>query len=229
MEVVYKMQNTETLSIRIFADLIFKIKVGRTLFMNVPHKIRDISDRHPIHCDVRTKIRYSLQTPKVMSFIKNLIQEVRELYGVDIFTYSIQYNHLHFYLRICHRSDCGKAMQYILSKVALFVNRILARRGKFWEDRYFSSLKKTAAEIRRALYYILNQAKNCSPFTYPCSSVFQTPQYPYGIPKEVLNMMGAGSSEEKLRLIIEKNKAPYEAIRKVRIKKEYIQPSLMAL
>jgi REP element-mobilizing transposase RayT len=163
-----------------------------------------------------------------MSFIKILIKDVRERYGVDIFTYSICYNHLHFYLRICHRTDGSRAMQYILSKVALFINRILERRGTYWEDRYFSSPKKTAAEIRRTLHYILNQAKNCSPFKYRCHSIYEHPHYPFGIPKEVLNLMGSGNSEEKLRLIIEKNEMPYPKSMKVRPKSEYMQPYLIS-
>ena len=73
--------------------------------------------------------------------------------------YSIQGNHLHLIVEADDRKALGRGMMSIASRVARAVNRVLGRTGAVLRDRYHLRILRTPLEMRRALAYVLLNAR----------------------------------------------------------------------
>ncbi|MBF0207433.1 MAG: transposase [Oligoflexia bacterium] len=177
------------------------------------HKIRILSSKRPVHIVVKTLLQVSLQGFNSIRLLKHLVEEVFRRYGVCVFQYYIQNSHIHLFVNAGRADQISCAMMYLNSKLALYFNKLFSRKGPFWSDRYFSSIKKTAKEIIRAIHYIACQCKFRSPFEDVFSSVGQAPCYPWGIPELILGQIGVGNSNSCLKLVqvIESAILPYES------------------
>ena len=69
----------------------------------ISHQTREFSHKHPHHCVLKTDVKYSLQQPKTLKLIKHLIKIVGHKYGVHIFQYFIQRNHVHLFIGMAVR------------------------------------------------------------------------------------------------------------------------------
>jgi REP element-mobilizing transposase RayT len=178
--------------------------------MKIGHKIRDVSTRKPLHIVLKTNLAYSLQSKTTFEFIKFLIGEIERRYFVSVIEYAVMRSHIHLLVRTNRREDLSNAICFLASKIALRVNRLLKRSGKFWKERYFSSVKRSAVEIRKAICYIANQMRAIyrSPFSNPFSSLYDS-HYPFNIPLPILREIGVGKSQELLIFVIESGLAPY--------------------
>jgi REP element-mobilizing transposase RayT len=148
----------------------------------IPHKRRIISWKDPLHVVLKTHLRVSLEGYHTFLFLQNLIREIEKRYLVYIFQFSIQKSHIHLFLIGRITSNIPEGMKFLASKLARYFNKLFGRKGTFWMDRYFSSGKKTAKEIIRAIHYLANQNKYKSPFENISSSIAQERAYPWGIP-----------------------------------------------
>ncbi|MBF0208525.1 MAG: transposase [Oligoflexia bacterium] len=178
----------------------------------LPHKIRILSSKKPVHIVITSKLKISLQGQQSIRMLQVLIRDVFNRYGVDIFQFYIQKTHIHFFVTTVRADLISTAMMYLNSKLALFFNKLFSRKGTFWSDRYFSSIKKSAAEIIRTIHYIATQCKFRSPFDDVNGSIGLSENYPWGIPGMVLSMVGVGKTtrpEVKLLDIIESAIFPY--------------------
>ena len=69
--------------------------------------------------------------------------------------YSIQGNHLHLIVEAEDRESLAKGMQGLAIRIARAINRLFARAGQVWADRYHSHVLKTRREAANALRYVL--------------------------------------------------------------------------
>lgn len=173
------------------------------------HRPRELSSKHPIHIVQKTNVNISFQEHKSLKFFREKFKEIAKRYGVVVFEYSIQKNHIHLFILSGSVALISHAMAFLNSKVALYFNRRLGRTGKFWSERYFSSVKKSGREIINTIKYIANQLKHRGPFDNIYNSLTQSSEYPWGIHKIILNRIGVGKSPFKLREVIESGKVPY--------------------
>ncbi|MBF0360289.1 MAG: transposase [Oligoflexia bacterium] len=185
----------------------------------LPHTTRTFEKYKPLHIVLKTTLKISLQEKDAFLQIKKLILEIEKRYFVNVFQYYINNNHAHLFV-------LAPSICYLKSKLALFINQRLKRRGVFWDDRFFSSVKKSAREIIRTIHYISNQVKNMNPFGNIYSSLNEHTSYPYNIPKIILNSIGTGNSQEKLKKVITKGTLPYNTYKHIVDKNKYMQLSL---
>jgi hypothetical protein len=64
-------------------------------------------------------------------------------------------------------------MMGLTTRLAHAVNRVLGRRGRVWEDRFHGRALASPREVRRAIVYVLMNAKKhiaSAPTVDPCSS-----------------------------------------------------------
>jgi hypothetical protein len=73
--------------------------------------------------------------------------------------YSVQNDHLHAIVEATSASDLAAGMKSIGSRLARAVNRIFGRRGRVLPDRYHLHILRTPREVRRALTYVLMNAR----------------------------------------------------------------------
>ena len=78
--------------------------------------------------------------------------------------YSVQDNHVHLIVEAENELILSSAMRRVAIRIALRVNRLLFRRGRFWADRWHSHTLKTPREVRNALRYVLQNHRKHSSF-----------------------------------------------------------------
>jgi REP element-mobilizing transposase RayT len=73
--------------------------------------------------------------------------------------YSIQKDHLHALVEATSERDLACGMKSLGSRLARAVNRVFGRRGPVLADRYHLHVLRTPREVRRALAYVLLNAR----------------------------------------------------------------------
>jgi hypothetical protein len=73
--------------------------------------------------------------------------------------YAIQPDHVHLIVEATSREDLSAGMKSIGSRLARAVNRVFRRRGSVLADRYHLRILRTPREVRRAIAYVLLNAR----------------------------------------------------------------------
>ena len=79
--------------------------------------------------------------------------------GFRVIHYSIQDDHAHFIVEAAGAKRLANGMKSLAARFARCVNRVFSRRGKVLADRFHHVLKRTPTEVRRALAYVLLNAR----------------------------------------------------------------------
>src|SRR5574338_1319478 len=119
-----------------------------------------LSGRQP--CHVTLKVRPGLRTLRDVRIVRALEEEFRALLrrpGFRVFAYSIQGDHLHLVVEADDARALARGMKAVGTRVARAVNRIFRRTGPVLRDRYHLRVLRTPLEVRRALLYVLNNAR----------------------------------------------------------------------
>lgn len=80
--------------------------------------------------------------------------EARKRYGLTILNYIVTSNHIHLLVQDRKRGAIAQSMQLISGRVAQEYNQRKARKGAFWEDRYFATAVSTDHHLAHCLVYI---------------------------------------------------------------------------
>ena len=96
-----------------------------------------------------------LRAYKRAKVVEDALREARERFGVRIIHYSIQGNHLHLIVEAEGRRSLSRAMQGFAIRVAKRLNKLAARRGGVFADRYHAHPLKTPREAKHAVRYVL--------------------------------------------------------------------------
>jgi hypothetical protein len=73
--------------------------------------------------------------------------------------YSIQGDHVHAIVEASDRGALGREMMALATRVARTVQSVFGLRGRVFRDRYHLRLLRTPLEVRRALAYVLLNAR----------------------------------------------------------------------
>ncbi len=76
--------------------------------------------------------------------------------GVRVVQYSVQSNHLHLIVEAASTQGLTQGMQALSIRLAKALNRLFARSGRVFADRFHARALGTPLEVRRALAYVLN-------------------------------------------------------------------------
>jgi REP element-mobilizing transposase RayT len=72
--------------------------------------------------------------------------------------YSIQGNHLHLIIEADSNDALARGMISLMTRIARNLNKLFRRVGKFFADRYHSTLLRTPKRVRRTLVYVFGNA-----------------------------------------------------------------------
>jgi putative transposase len=126
----------------------------------VPHVARPVHDeRHPVHVSIkRTPSAPSLRAQRVFAAIAREIALAVER-GVRVLHHSVQHDHLHLMVEAEDRVKLARGLQQLFSRIAFAVNRVAERSGSLFRDRHHRRALATPTEVRRALVYVLFNAR----------------------------------------------------------------------
>ena len=128
----------------------------------VSHGAREaLSARHPVHVTVRLCAGLpSLRRDAARVAIERAFRAGRERFGFRLNEYSLQSNHLHLIAEAADRHALSRGMKGLLVRVARALNRLWARTGSVFTDRYHARQLRTPREVRIALVYVLHNARH---------------------------------------------------------------------
>jgi putative transposase len=127
----------------------------------VSHRAREaLSDRHPVHVTVRLREGLpSLRRDAAREAIERSFRAGCERFGFRLTQYSLQSNHVHLIAEAGDERALSRGMKGLLVRVARALNRLWARKGSVFADRYHTHPLRTPREVRAALAYVLHNAR----------------------------------------------------------------------
>jgi putative transposase len=146
----------------------------------VAHVTRERVTRHvPLHVTLRlVRALPSLRGQRAFRVVRESLALPRAG-GACIVHYSVQSNHLHFIVEAGNKRRLAQGMQALSIRLAKRLNRLFARQGRVFDDRFHVRALKTPLEVRRAIAYVLNNYRRHADakgprlplsFRDPCSS-----------------------------------------------------------
>lgn len=120
--------------------------------------------RIPGHCPLHVTLRVhpgvpSLRTIAVVRAFRRSLAEACERGDFRVNHYSLQADHLHMILEADDAQALANGMKSIGARLARAVNRVFGRTGPVLDGRYHHRLLRTPHEVRRALAYVLLNAR----------------------------------------------------------------------
>jgi hypothetical protein len=118
----------------------------------------------PGSCPVRVTLRVrdgvpSLRTVAFVKEWKRSLAEASERGGFRVAHYSLRDDHAHLIVEAHGTEALANGMKSIAARLARAVNRVCARSGPVLDGRYHHRLLRTPREVRRALAYVLLNAR----------------------------------------------------------------------
>jgi REP element-mobilizing transposase RayT len=117
--------------------------------------------RH-VAAHVTLKVREGLRTLRDVRIVRALeatFHRGAERGDFRLVEYTVQDDHLHLIVEADDRRALGRGMMSVATRVAQAVNRVLRRVGPVLRDRYHLRVLRTPLEVRRALSYVLMNAR----------------------------------------------------------------------
>lgn len=102
-----------------------------------------------------------LHHPAVAELVERELFLLEET-GALILSYCIMPNHVHLVMRLPETTShpCARLMQRLKGRTALAANRLLGRRGAFWQHESYDHLVRDSEELARInSYVVLNPVK----------------------------------------------------------------------
>jgi REP element-mobilizing transposase RayT len=144
------------------------------------HLRRDpVRPSHPLHVTLRLcRVARSLRNGKLFAELRRAFLAGRERFGFRLVHFSVQHDHIHLVVEATDARALSRGMQGLGVRIARAINRRLGRRGQVLADRYHARALRSPTETRRALLYVLNNARkhaaqrgtSFGPGADPCSS-----------------------------------------------------------
>ena len=131
-------------------------------------KARPISTKRPIHLTLRSSHAvgcYSFRTKRNREFISALIKFLSRKWGVRIYEFSINSNHLHFALRALTRKGFQNFLRTLASQIAAFVTG--AKKGRpfgkcFFDLPAFTRIAQWGKDFKRLKAYVIQNVLEAS-------------------------------------------------------------------
>ena len=117
--------------------------------------------RCPVHVTLRVRDDVpSLRTASVVREFRRSLAQASERGDFRVPHYSLQGDHLHLVVEADDAGALANGMKSIGARLARAVNRVVGRSGPVLDGRYHHRVLRTPREVRRALAYVLLNARH---------------------------------------------------------------------
>ncbi len=129
-----------------------------------PRVLHRERERIPGHCPVHVTLRVqahlpSLRDGRFVHEFRRSLAEASERGNFRVAHYSLQGDHAHLIVEANGKEALANGMKSIGARLARAVNRVCRRAGPVLDGRYHHRLLRTPREVRRALAYVLLNAR----------------------------------------------------------------------
>jgi len=126
------------------------------------HHVRrpPVPGKCPSHVTLRLRSGTpSLRSRRFLSELRPSLRKACERRGFRVVHYSVQRNHLHLLVESAGKEALGRGMKAISARVARAAQRAFGLAGPVLHGRYHLRILRTPREVRRALAYVLLNAR----------------------------------------------------------------------
>jgi REP element-mobilizing transposase RayT len=127
----------------------------------VLHRARPaVPARCPVHVTLRVKPGVpSLRSGRLVRAFRRSLAETCERGEFRVVHYSLQTDHAHLLVEAHGKMALSRGMKSVAARLARAANRAFQRRGAVLDGRYHARILLTPREVRRALAYVLLNAR----------------------------------------------------------------------
>jgi len=127
----------------------------------VAHDARPrLSGREPVSVTLRfVEGLRTLRSDDAHAVLVRAMSAARRGDGFQVCTYSVQANHVHLIVEARDAGELARGMNSLNSRIGLALNALWRRSGPVLAERYHSRVLRSPSEVRRALVYVLNNAR----------------------------------------------------------------------
>lgn len=129
-----------------------------------PHGARPAFSQHvPVHVTMRAMRGVpKMRSQAVFNVVYGELSRASEK-GFRLVDFSIQDDHVHLIVEADDAKMLSRGMQRLASRIAMAVNALVGRRGRFWRERYHRRDLATPRQVRNAMVYVLFNFRKHSP------------------------------------------------------------------
>jgi REP element-mobilizing transposase RayT len=126
-----------------------------------PHRRRDpLAARHPCHVTLKVRADLpSLRRPRVVAELERRWRVACERGRFRLVHYSVQADHAHLIVEAASAYDLSCGLKALAARFARAANRVFRRSGRVLADRAHVRVLRTPREVRRAIAYVLLNAR----------------------------------------------------------------------
>jgi putative transposase len=103
-----------------------------------------------------------LRAQRVMTVLYQELARASEK-GFRLIDFSVQDDHVHLLAEADSGEDLSRGMQRLASRIAMAVNALVSRHGRFWRERYHRRDLTTPRQYRNALVYVTMNFRKHAP------------------------------------------------------------------
>ncbi len=100
-----------------------------------------------------------LRCGRFVRAFRETLSKCAQRLGFRVVHYSIQDDHAHFLVEAQGKVCLANGMKSLAARFARCVNRVFGRVGRVLADRFHHAVKRTPTEVRRAVAYVLLNAR----------------------------------------------------------------------
>ncbi|MGH7288280.1 MAG: transposase [Myxococcota bacterium] len=129
-----------------------------------PRVLHREREKIPGHCPVHVTLRVregvlSLRSGAFVQEFRRSLSEASERGDFRVAHYSLQGDHAHLIVEAHGKHALANGMKSIAARLARAINRVCGRSGPVLDGRFHHRLLRTPREVRRALAYVLLNAR----------------------------------------------------------------------
>jgi putative transposase len=119
-----------------------------------------LAARHPVHVTARVRDEAArLRSRRLCRVVLQAIGRARERERFRIVHFTVQSNHVHLIVEATDANALARGVQALSIRIARAVNRVLARHGKVFADRYHAHVLRSPKETANAIAYVLGNSQ----------------------------------------------------------------------
>jgi REP element-mobilizing transposase RayT len=120
------------------------------------HGRPDVTRQTPVHVTLRVLPHvWNLRSTRVLDVVERALAGARTWREFRVVHFTLLGDHLHFVVEADGNRALSEGMQGLTVRLAKGLNRLMARRGRVFADRFHAHVLETPAEVRNALAYVL--------------------------------------------------------------------------
>jgi REP element-mobilizing transposase RayT len=107
-----------------------------------------------VHAVLRVRDDVTNLRGPVFSTLLFCFRAMKRRAGFRLVHFSVQSNHIHLIVEASDERALSRAMQSLAIRIARNLNQVLTRRGRVFDDHYFSEQLKGPRQVRHTLRYV---------------------------------------------------------------------------